>query len=136
MPAYLTAPAARERLSNRFGITANPLDGDLDAASDELDARGPFLGERYASNEQARAFPRSVTAPGDTVGVVPERVLDWVALRAYQLGQEDLPPVSGEAVLDDQVRYARPKKSRVERLMKSLLVPYRRGSVRIARAVS
>jgi hypothetical protein len=91
MAPYLNAGQARDRLSSRFGITADPKDGDLDAASDELDARGPFIGEKYAPSTQARAFPRDVTVLGDTAGVVPERVLDWVALRAYQLSIEDVP---------------------------------------------
>ena len=130
MPAYLTVTDAQNRLSTRFDIPATLLAGDVDAASYELDSRGPFVGAKYLT-AQTLQFPRSVTIPGDTAGVVPERILDWVALRAFQLSTQDTPGVLGEGVSDDRVRYARPKRSRAERLMRSLLSPYRRGGARI-----
>ena len=128
---YLTTTDAQNRLSTRFDIGSPALTGgDVDSASDDLDAMGPFVGARHTSG-QARQFPRSVTLTGDAAGVVPDRILDWVALRAYQLATEDRPAIVSEGVLADRVKYARSKKGRVERLMASLLKPYKRGGVRI-----
>ncbi len=129
---YLTTTDAQNRLSTRFDIGSPALtSGDVDSASDDLDLMGPFVGVKDGPGTQNRQFPRSVTLAGDTAGVVPDRILDWVALRAYQLATEDRPAIVSEGVLADRVKYARPKKGRVERLMASLLKPYKRGGVRI-----
>jgi hypothetical protein len=83
--AYLSADEAADRLSDRFNTTDGlPTEGDVDLASDVVDAAGPFIGGTH-EYPQARAFPRSVTLPGDEEGAVPGRVLDATALIAYHL---------------------------------------------------
>ncbi len=132
MPAaYLTAADAQTRLG-RYNITGSPSQADLEAASDDLALLGRFVGEKL-DPAQHRQFPRSVAVADDAAGAVPGRVLDWVALGAYQYSEDDEPPVLAEKVSSISVRYARGKKGRVERLMKNLLRSYRAGgqSVRI-----
>lgn len=133
MPAaYLTAADAKTRLS-RYNVVGSPSAADLEAASDDLDLVGRFVGDRL-DPAQHREFPRSVAIQDDVPGSVPPRVLDWVALRAYQLSEDDEPPVLAEKVSSISVRYARGKKGRVERLMANLLRHYRAGT-RVARIV-
>jgi len=128
MPApYLTGGQAATRLSQRFGIEAEILASTAEIASDDLDFKGPFIGSP-AVETQYRAFPRSVTVQDDVVGTVPSRVLDWVALRAYQLTEEDDAPVTDEKIGSIQVRFARGKRSPQYRLMKNLLHKYRATS--------
>lgn len=126
MPAaYLTAADAQQRLS-RYNIVGSPSQADLEIASDDLDLSGSFVGDRL-DPVQHREFPRSATVRGDVAGAVPERVLDWVALRAYQHSEDDEPPVLSERVSSIGVSYARGKRSRPERLMANLLRSYRAG---------
>lgn len=134
MPAaYLTAADAQKRLS-RYNIAGSPIAADLEIASDDLDLAGGFVGEKL-DPAQHRQFPRGIAVQDDPVGQVPPRVLDWVALRAYQLSEDDEAPVLSEKVSSISVSYARPKRARVERLMANLLSPYRRGRARTARIV-
>lgn len=119
MAPYLTADEIIDRLEERFGYQeAEILDGDADAASDDLDSMGPFLGLKAVSTQE-REFPRYGTA------AVPPRVLDWIALRAYQLATDDEAPVSSESAGRVSVSYFRPKLSQAERRMRNLLAPYR-----------
>lgn len=123
MPAaYLTATDAKTRLS-RHSIVGSPSQADLEIASDDLDLSGRFIGVRN-TEAQLREFPRSVTVRDDAPGAVPGRVLDWIALRAYQLSEDDDAPVLSEKVSSISVSYARAKESRVERLMQNLLRHY------------
>lgn len=133
--AYLTAAEARSRLSDSgtgYGFTVDEVagisPGDVMAASADLDAMGPFKGIP-ADVLQESAFPRLLpplyTAPqGGSPALTPDAVLDWVALRAYQLSVDDEAPVSSEGAGRVSVSYARPKTGRTERLMASLLEPY------------
>jgi hypothetical protein len=131
MASYLTAADALTRLE-KYGISgATVTDGDVEAASADLDALGPFIGQRNGGSTQALAFPRTLALPGETAGATPDRVLDWVALRAYQLTQPDEAPVTEEGILRDRVKYSRARRSCIERLMRSLLKGYRAGSARI-----
>jgi hypothetical protein len=122
--AYLTPEQAATRLT-RFGITYSPNAGDLDAASDELDSMGPWIGYRKVS-DQERAFPRSVTPSGATneATTVPDTVLDAAALLAYHTGQDEGPAVTSESVLDRSVSYATPKTPQAISRISSLLRPY------------
>lgn len=122
MAAYLSDTEAAARLQDRYNITAAPVLGDLEAASGELDA-SPLVGWRYDLNQE-REFPRSVTLAGDVEGEVPEAVLDWVALRAYQLLEDESPAVQSEGARGVNVSYAEPKLSQTEKRMKRLLAPY------------
>lgn len=121
--SYLTADMAEARLFERYGIESEIFVGDLVIASRELDAR-PLVGEAYDATAQSLAFPRSYTVPGDEAGMVPEAILDWVALRAYQLATEDEPAVASESAGRVSVSYFRPKISQLERRMRRLLAPY------------
>lgn len=116
MSAYLTPTEAASRLS-RYGITQTVEEGDLDAASGQLDALAPFFGDKTDS-AQENEFPRD----GDTV--VPDAVLDWVALRAYQLSTDEGPPVERESAGRVSSTYALPKLSQTEKRMGALLHPY------------
>ena len=135
MPAaYLTTQQATTRLA-AYEIQAAPSEVELRIASDDLDLReGPFVADRLGP-AQVREFPRSATVRDDVAGSVPAQVLDWVALRAYQLSEDDEPAVLSEKVSSISVRYARGKKGRVERLMANLLRPYRARRARSVRIV-
>jgi hypothetical protein len=123
--AYLTINEAEIRLEDRFGITTSLLAGDVDAASYALDAHGPFIGERLDS-EQGQAFPRTLN-PDYTANAeedVPERILDWVALKSYQLSAEEEPGVVSESIGMASVSYSSPKTSQTERRLEFLISPY------------
>ncbi len=125
MPAaYLTPEQATPRLA-AYSITATPTPAELSLASDDLDYnRGPFVGTRYAPT-QLREFPRDPFVRDDPAGLVPGAVLDWVALRAYQLQIDDEPNVQKERVDTIAIDYTgRGKRSRLSRLMDNLLKPY------------
>lgn len=127
--AYLTPALARDRLA-RFDITATPSQVELDIASDNLDLLGGFVGLKY-DPAQHRAFPRSVAVRDDAAGSVPAAILDWVALTAYELSVEDEPGIKSESIDEIAVSYDRGKKSRISRLKKNLLRPYRGGFGRV-----
>ena len=115
---FANTAAAQSHLSLYFGITVTMVVADLDLAEASLRRMGPFIGTRYAEN-QPDDFPRSITLEGDAEGVVPEVVLDFVALRAASLAQADaITPLkdSGEWLgrLRNSKTYARPKMSKVE----------------------
>ena len=124
---YLTVDAAEAILEDTYAITDIALsDGDMLAASLELDRyAGPFIGERYAS-DQDLAFPRSIEPDGTatTSEEPPAEVLHWVALRAYELSREDEPPVTSRGLIGASVTYGRAAIPRTTRLMESLLSPY------------
>ena len=123
---YLTAQAAESRLYATYRIEGELSTGDVLAATLELDRyAGPFIGERYDS-EQELAFPRSVEPDGTatTSEDAPDAVLDWVALRAYELSREDEPPVTSRGLIRASVTYGRAAIPRTTRLMESLLNPY------------
>lgn len=121
MAPYLTKDQITTRLQNRFEITATIFAGDADIASDELDAQGPFKGEKE-SEDQARAWPRVLVT--DDPAVTPEAVLDWVALRAYQLSTDEDPAVRSESAGRASTTYAEPKISQNAARMARLLIPY------------
>ncbi len=122
--AYLTPHGAQERLWSRYGIKSAINPGDTFNAAIELDTRTTeFIGERLAP-AQPLAFPRTVTVPGDVAGAVPERVLDWIALRSHQLSKPETPPAIREQVDTLSVQYTHGKKDRVAVLMQDLLRPY------------
>lgn len=131
---YLSAAEAQARLWGRYKIEADIAPGDIEVASDELDAMAPFIDYRYSYDTalQTRQFPRGVTLAGDTENEVPERILDWVALRAYQLSSDEEPATISESIGGVSVTYAGPKPSQTERRMAGLLSPYlRRVGVRL-----
>lgn len=122
MAAYLTKEDAATRLLDRYGITVVLADGDVDAASDELDGMTPFVGSRYSDDTtvQARQFPRSITLPGDTENVVPDRPLNWVSLTAAQFALDEEPAITSEGAGGASRSYANPKVSRIEKLKTAL----------------
>lgn len=111
---------------DRFGITATIAVADADISSDDLDAEGPFIGEKLGGAAQARQFPRNENPDGsaNTSAVVPNAVLDWVALRAFQLSTDEGPAVKSEGAGGVSVSYAAPKVSQSEKRMERLLAPY------------
>ncbi len=114
---YLTGADASARLLARFGITATVGDGYAEMASDEADEEGPFVGLPY-SPIQDREFPRTYLAPGDSVGVVPDAVLDFVALRAAHLSQlSPAAPIQSHSVGEVSRTYASPKRERLDVLL-------------------
>lgn len=130
---YLTATQAAQRLG-AYSLTNTaeyPTDTFLKLASDELDEYNSFLGDRY-DLLQPREFPRSITIGDDTEGQVPERVLDFVALRAYQLTNELDPPVITESIKGLSTIFTRGRKTLTDRIMPQLMRPYKqRASVKI-----
>lgn len=125
MASYLTAAQIATRLSDRFAITATITAGDADIASNELDASGPFIGEKQVSTQE-RAFPRSVNPDGsvNSTTTLPDAVLDWIALRAYQLSVDDDSAVKSESVGDISITYASSRLPLSKKRMTLLLVPY------------
>ena len=124
MPAsYLTTAQATARLA-RYSIESSPPVAYLEVASDDLDLKGPFVGEPV-EEVQYRAFPRTPAIRDDVAGTVPNNILDWVALRAYQLTEDDDAPALVEKVDKLAAEYSRGKKSTQARLMKNLLRLYR-----------
>ncbi|MDP9474440.1 MAG: hypothetical protein M3R38_01855 [Actinomycetota bacterium] len=118
MPSYLSGADASARIAARFGLTGFAIpDGYAEMASDEVDGAGPFVGQTYAE-PQALAFPRTYRAPRDAAGVVPEAVLDYVALRAAQLSQPSpSAPIQSHSVGDVSRTYASPKRERLDVLV-------------------
>lgn len=90
---------------------------DIRHASDDLDRMGPFIGYRPAG--QDREFPREGEGPD-----VPDAVLDWVALRAFELSTN--PGTATRSVSAGSVSktYAVPKPSAIRQRMEGLLDPY------------
>lgn len=135
MAAYLTTDEAAARLYGRYSINAEINEGDLAAASDELDGLGPWIGQRQVST-QDRAFPRSVnpsqfltnwTFDTNTDTTVPDRILDAVALLAYHVSSDEGPAVTSMSVLDRSVTYATPKISQTMARVQALVRPYQRN---------
>lgn len=126
MAPYLTAETAQDRLLARYGITSALGDGDLDAASDELDALSPFIGTRYDA-DQARLFPRSIEPDGtNSDGTLPANILDAVALLALDFSDDSGPPVTSESAGGVSVTYAVPKRHVNRRRADALVHPYLR----------
>lgn len=125
MPAaYLTPEQAQTRLA-AHGFDLLPLAAVVSIASDDLDLKTPFIGKKLDPATQHRQFPRDTTVQDDVAGTVPSRVLDWVALRAYQLTKQDDAPIIIEQVNKLSVRYEKGKRSNVARLMDNKLRPYK-----------
>lgn len=128
--AYLTSAQAQTILTG-FGLDGSGIsDVLLKLASDDLDERRVYIGERYLE-DQLRQFPRSITVSDDTAGQVPERILQWVALHAYELTQEDEAPVKSERISKISTTFARGNRSIVSRLKRHLLRPYTYAGVPI-----
>ncbi len=123
MSSYLTREQAEDRLLSRFGVDASLSEGDVDLASDEVDAMGPFMGDRLEAG-QARAFPRTWLRPGDEAGVVPEAVLDAVCLLAKTAGEDDT-PVQSERVMSASQTFAVGRVPREKKRAEMLLKPYK-----------
>ena len=128
---YLTKAQAVARLTEAdtgYGLPAEQVGtitgGDLRLASDALDGMAPFEGERALAGQE-REFPRVVHV-GDSRNAarVPDAVLDWVALKALELGTEHEPGVRSEGAGRVSVSYSEPKRSQLERRMDGLIAPY------------
>lgn len=124
---YLTKAEAVTRLE-AFNITtasANLVtDADLRIASNDLDERAPFLGER--PYDQERQFPRLDPETDEAELSVPDEILDWVALRAHSLATNEVPAVRSEGAGRVSVSYFSPKPGPNARRMASMLAPYLR----------
>lgn len=122
--AYLTTTEAETWLE-RYEIVTTLTDGDLDSASWQLDAKGPFIGERLSSTQEL-AFPRNLNPDGteNTDTDVPDRILRWVAFKAYQLTSNDEPGITSESIGMASWSYATPASSQSERRMDDLISPY------------
>lgn len=128
---YLTATQAQARLG-KYGESGEVTAGDLAIASDAVDSMGPFKGARL-DKDQTRAFPRDEIRSGDTEGVVPDSVLDAVALLALSEADDETGvTIKSESVLDKSVTYAAPVRSRSSRRVNALLSPYRRRVGRLS----
>ncbi len=121
---YLTATEAQERLQTRYNFEAILNIGDVMLASLDLDELAPFKGEKTDS-AQVREFPRD----GETE--TPDAVLDWVALRAHQMGADEREGVTRRRVGEVSIEHA-PGFSRTVRHLRVLLDPYlQRTGVRV-----
>lgn len=95
----------------------------LSMASDDLDRKTTWVGATL-EDDQIRAFPRDTVIKDDVEGEVPERILDWVALRAYQLSLADDAPILQQGIDTITQRYTRGLRSKAERYMENLLTDY------------
>lgn len=122
---YLSTAEAETRLEDRYEIITTLTVGDVDAASWELDANGPFIGERLSSTQEL-AFPRNLNPDGteNTDTDVPERILDWVALKSYQLTSNEQPGIISESIGMASWTFGKPVSSQSERRMEHLISPY------------
>jgi hypothetical protein len=122
---YLTHEDIVARLLARFQLEAEIAPADADIASFELDSSGPFIGAKL-DEAQPHQFPRDEAPDGtpSTSEDIPDAVLDWVSLRAYQLSSDEAPAVKQESAGRVSVTYADPKLSQSQNRMERLLVPY------------
>jgi hypothetical protein len=126
MAPYLTRSEALLRLE-AYGLTAEQTDvitePDVESASDDLDGLAPFNGARPAT--QARQFPRmDAELDAEDNPIIPAAILNWVALRAYEVAANVAPPIRSTGAGRVSVTYDRPKPNQVERRMERLIDPY------------
>lgn len=127
--AYLTRAEAAARLG--LAEADAPSDLDLRLASDAVDASGPFIGEKLAE-EQAREFPRTWVRSGDIAEVVPDNVLDAVAILAqFEASPELVAAVKSESDLDSSITYETALVPEAFRRAGMLLAPYQRKNGRM-----
>lgn len=119
---YLSPTEAATRLGS-YGLESEVLAVELQIVSNDLDREHTFVGERYADGQE-REFPRNITLAGDTEGQIPSDVLDWLAITAYQLHNDDEAPIKQERVDTITTAWTRGVRSRSDRLKKNLLRPY------------
>lgn len=127
MAAYLTPAAAEARLWSREKIDATLTVGDVEAASAEVDASGPFIGtKKVLDGTQERAFPRSVRPDGmeNAASTPPDAVLDAVALLAYHSASGEGPAVTSESMDGVSVTYANPAEPVALSRARTLLQPW------------
>ncbi len=112
---HITRSAAEARLSSRYDLDIELLDVHVDMAEQSLKRMGPFSGYRYDA-AQANLFPRTVFYDGDTENVVPDAVLDYLALHAaYIATYDDTTPVTSHSLSGvGSISYARPKTTKLE----------------------
>lgn len=154
--AYMTGQQAVQLLQSRYPTFSVSVlgDGDLLVASMALDEEGPFEGVKLTP-EQDRQWPRTfmygwpniVASPSpllvsraypgawylDYEGVVPQQVLDWVALEAYRLTALDQDRVvvketvgGATVVYAPGVDYPRGQMSQLDRRQAALIAPWLR----------
>lgn len=158
---YLSPDDATIALSSRYGITATVSLGHLLVASMSLDEEAPYLGVKL-SPTQDRQWPRTfkygwpniIAAPSpimtalsypgawllDYEGVVPQQLLDWVALEAYRI--VTLPfdrAVIKEAISGASVTYApevngtsAAAPSELDRIQQVLITPFQQRQGRMS----
>lgn len=103
---YMTPTQAQTRLSERYGINTTLYIGDLLMAGEYLQTMAPFTdGVKL-----------------DEPNGLPDSLMDWVALRAYQLASYEM-PVSSKSVGDRQISYAATN-TRTDKRLQRLAEPY------------
>jgi hypothetical protein len=109
----ITPAEAQMRLLNRYGINKSPMTGDLVSASEELRENAPFV-------------------EGVDLDNPPDGLLDWVALRALTLSEDEPGPVTEDSMNPFTRRYAVPEHTQNGKRLERLLRPYlaHKGSVR------
>jgi len=110
---YMTPEEARLTLVDRFGIDKSPMIGDLVAASDELRERAPFV--------------ESVDLDDP-----PDALLDWVALRALVLTEDEPGAVTEDSMSPFTRKYARPEATQNQKRLERLIRPYLSHRGRVA----
>lgn len=103
---YLTPGESQIRLLNRYNIDKAPMIGDLVSASEELREHAPFVADVDLDNP-------------------PDALLDWVALRALVLSEDEPGAVVEDSMNPFTRKYAAPEHTqngkRLERLLRSYL---------------
>ena len=137
---YLSGSEIVTRLDARFEIEGAVGDGDAELSSQEIDAAGPFKGQRQET-DQEHAFPRDVnpdyTTNEDTDP--PDAVLDLVALNACMISvqgsAEGAPAVVSWSRSGVSETYASPAPSLLERRLAGAWAAFRRYQLHAGRSV-
>lgn len=113
--SHITRSAAEVRLSSRFDLDIELLGVHVDMAEQSLKSMAPFNGYRYDVS-QVNLFPRTVLYDGDAENVIPEAVLDYLALyAAYVATYDETTPVTSHSLSGvGSQSFARPKTTKLE----------------------
>lgn len=111
----MTPEQARTRLNDRYGIDKAPLIGDLIMAGEDLRAEAPFKANANVDLDN-----------------LPDALLDWIALRAHVLTEDEPGPVTEDSMSPFTRRYAAPEATQNQKRLQRLIAPYLSRKGRIA----
>lgn len=114
---YMTQGEAATRLRERYGIEATLAIGDVMLASEALRDSGPFVADVDLDEEDSP---------------LPYALLDWVALYAHTIKEDEPGAVLTDNMAPFSRTYARPEMTRNGKRLARLIAPYLRHTGRVA----